>query len=185
MLSHDSKLRCDFVDLYYKLYGVKRPTCLPIPELAGILKPQKVYDEIKKKPPHFSNDSKPSTSGFVEVKKETIPMEKDDPSNIIIEENVDCINVEVIAKEDRFIKVRIYNYVLFEIRIHILLQQEPIEIKSESITKQEYFSDNSVSLPGLMGLAGPVGFEPGMFKKEGEAKHKSDPTKVCCHYKLL
>lgn len=29
-----------------------------------------------------------------------------------------------------------------------------------------------------MGLAGPVGFEPGMFKKEGEAKHKSDPTKV-------
>lgn len=29
-----------------------------------------------------------------------------------------------------------------------------------------------------MGLAGPVGFEPGMFKKEGETKHKSDPTKV-------
>lgn len=49
----------------------------------------------------------------------------------------------------------------------------------DPVPKQEYFSDNSVSLPGLMGLAGPVGFEPGMFKKEVETKHKSDPMKVC------
>lgn len=112
MLSHDSKLRCDFVDLYYKLYGVKRPTCLPIPELAGILKPQKVYDEIKKKPPHFGNESKPSTSSFVDIKKE-IAVEKDDASDIIIEENVECINVDVIAKEDRFIKVGLFSYPLF------------------------------------------------------------------------
>lgn len=39
--------------------------------------------------------------------------------------------------------------------------------------KQEYYSDNSVSLPG-MGLSGPVGFEPGMFKADAEQKQKLD-----------
>lgn len=42
MLSHDSKLRCDLVDLYYTLYGTKRPLCLPIPELVNLLKPKKI-----------------------------------------------------------------------------------------------------------------------------------------------
>lgn len=42
MLSHDPKIRCDLVDLYYTLYGSKRPLCLPIPELAAITKPKKV-----------------------------------------------------------------------------------------------------------------------------------------------
>lgn len=41
MLSHDAKLRCDLVDLYYTLYGIKTPFCLPIPELAGLTKPKK------------------------------------------------------------------------------------------------------------------------------------------------
>lgn len=41
MLSHDPKIRCDLVDLYYTLYGSKRPFCLPIPELAAITKPKK------------------------------------------------------------------------------------------------------------------------------------------------
>lgn len=42
MLSHDPKLRCDLVDLYYTLYGSKTPLCLPIPELAMLTKPKKV-----------------------------------------------------------------------------------------------------------------------------------------------
>jgi hypothetical protein len=37
MLSHDSRLRCNFVDLYYVLYGTRRPLCIPVPELAAIL----------------------------------------------------------------------------------------------------------------------------------------------------
>lgn len=28
MLSNDSQMRCNFVDLYYALYGSKRPSCL-------------------------------------------------------------------------------------------------------------------------------------------------------------
>lgn len=42
LLSHDSRLRCDMVDLYYSLYGSKRPMCLPQAELAAMFKPQKV-----------------------------------------------------------------------------------------------------------------------------------------------
>jgi len=33
---YDSRMRCNMVDLYYTLYGRKRPFCLPIPELAAL-----------------------------------------------------------------------------------------------------------------------------------------------------
>lgn len=46
MLSHDSKMRCNFIDLYFALYGKKRPVCLPIPELAALLKPQRVESPV-------------------------------------------------------------------------------------------------------------------------------------------
>jgi len=35
-LWYDSRLRCDLVDLYYTLYGRRKPYCLPIPELAAL-----------------------------------------------------------------------------------------------------------------------------------------------------
>ena len=38
---YDSRLRCDVVDLYYELYGRKKPVSVPLPELAA-LRPQKV-----------------------------------------------------------------------------------------------------------------------------------------------
>lgn len=51
----------------------------------------------------------------------------------------------------------------------------------EGQVKSEYFSDNSQSLPGILGMPGPVGFEPGMFRtKESDAEnghskhHRSD-----------
>lgn len=45
----------------------------------------------------------------------------------------------------------------------------------EGKVKSEYYSDNSASLPGLMGTQGPVGFEPGMFKKDADDhKQKGD-----------
>ncbi|XP_022910061.2 transcription initiation factor TFIID subunit 2 [Onthophagus taurus] len=156
MLSHDSKLRCDFVDLYYKLYGIKRPLCLPIQELIGILKPPKVHDEIKRKP-HFTHIPPVST---VDVKPPP-PIEKEGPNTVVIEENVECVNMEVVVRDG--------------------IKEEVVEVNAETktFTKQEYFSDNSVSLPGLMGQHGPVSFEPGIFKKDGDPKHnKSDPTKV-------
>lgn len=37
---YDSRLRCDIVDLYYTLYGKRRPPSLPMPELAALGRPQ-------------------------------------------------------------------------------------------------------------------------------------------------
>lgn len=39
--------------------------------------------------------------------------------------------------------------------------------------KTEFCSDNSVSLPGILGSSGPVGFEPGMFKHDDESSSHS------------
>lgn len=37
-LSNDARLRCDLVDLYYTLYGLKRPLCVPLPEIQAMMK---------------------------------------------------------------------------------------------------------------------------------------------------
>jgi len=37
---YDSRLRCDIVDLYFTLYGRRRPPSLPAPELAALGRPQ-------------------------------------------------------------------------------------------------------------------------------------------------
>lgn len=42
MLSHDARLRCDMVDLYYALYGSKRPPGMVSAELTAMFRPQKV-----------------------------------------------------------------------------------------------------------------------------------------------
>lgn len=34
---HDWRLRCDAVNLYYTLFGLTRPSCLPLPELGLVL----------------------------------------------------------------------------------------------------------------------------------------------------
>lgn len=41
MLSHDAKMRCNWVDLYYTLYGVVRPMCLPMSFVTTSARPKK------------------------------------------------------------------------------------------------------------------------------------------------
>lgn len=74
---------------------------------------------------------------------------------------------------------------------------QPPEIKKQ---KTEFCSDNSASLPGMVGDTGPVGFEPGMFKQEDEnstgatgpgsgggggSKSKSDSGQKVKQYKIF
>ncbi|KAG5887800.1 hypothetical protein JTB14_019391 [Gonioctena quinquepunctata] len=160
MLSHDTRLRCDLIDLYYTLYGTKRPVCIPLSELSGVMNLSK-YDITKtKKIPMISKQLTPNSA---EVKKIMSPTStsKDGAPQIIME-TVECMNVEVVACEEKAVK-----------------EEKIMEIKAESpvLQKQDYFSDNSVSLPG-MGQSGPVGFEPGMFQKDGERHKTASPGKV-------
>ncbi|XP_025837308.1 transcription initiation factor TFIID subunit 2 isoform X2 [Agrilus planipennis] len=175
MLSHDSRLRCDLVDLYYILYGIRRPLCLPIKEVEGLLKPQKQQqcssENKKVKTSHSVNqnssiplDLKTNPPPLVSTAASTTTGTKEGHTDIIIEDPLECINVEVIAGTGEKEKEE-----------HTDIKSEVIEVKEEPLIKQEFYSDNSVSLPG-MSQPGPVGFEPGMFKSDSDGKVKLDPS---------
>ncbi|CAH0555152.1 unnamed protein product [Brassicogethes aeneus] len=146
MLSHDTRLRCDLVDLYYTLYGIRRPVCLPITELAGIMSASKLDAKKDKQYAQKSN-----TFNILDTTKVASSPTNESFSHYL-SDGLQCMDIEFL--NDNKIK------------------EEPMEVEmSVALTKQEYFSDNSVSLPG-MDQSGPVGFEPGMFKKDNEVKLK-------------
>ena len=148
-LSHDAKLRCDWVDFYYTLYGSKRPLCLPIKELEMLMRPKKVgppSPEREVKPPVVVNETlvEPIVGG---TKRKASPV-KEVPGSVNVLENPDVKRVKI--------------------------QESAEQVSSDGKAKSDYYSDNSASLPGLMGTQGPVGFEPGMFKKDEDHKGKGD-----------
>ncbi|KAL1451109.1 hypothetical protein WDU94_003402 [Cyamophila willieti] len=55
---NDSQMRCNFVDLYYTLYGTKQPLCLPNPQVQSLFKPQNIKMERL-----FSPDDQNMVSG--------------------------------------------------------------------------------------------------------------------------
>lgn len=163
MLSHDTRMRCYFVDLYFALYGRKRPACLPIPELQALLKPQKVETPLSHTPdikPVIENMEVNNVSGL--KRKAASPLKEPE----LVTDDLGVVTVEVVAGDEAS-KVRIKS------------EQQPGPA-GEPQVKTEYFSDNSASLPGLGGSGGsvgPTGFEPGMFKKENSEPHqKSDAS---------
>ncbi|PBC31457.1 Transcription initiation factor TFIID subunit [Apis cerana cerana] len=154
MLSHDPKIRCDLVDLYYTLYGSKRPFCLPIPELAAITKP-------RKGPSSPEQDIKPNIS---HIKHESSVMETENSSGVGKKKLSPNTDIPGPSNSVDYTP---------EMKRQKLDDRTP-SVNSDGKVKSEYYSDNSASLPGIMGTPGPVGFEPGMFKKEEEHKQKSD-----------
>ena len=151
-LSHDPKLRCDWVDFYYTLYGSKRPLCLPIKELEMLLKPKK---------------APPSTSPERDVKPIS-PVIKNEP---LIEPEEAVVNNKRKASPVTEVPGSLNGLEHPEVK-RIKTQENAEPVSNEGKVKSDYYSDNSASLPGIMGTQGPVGFEPGMFRKEGE-DHKS------------
>lgn len=138
-LSHDAKLRCDWVDFYYTLYGSKRPLCLPIKELEMLFKPKKV-------------ELTPEREIKQEIKTEIVEIDgnkrKASPEKDAALEHPDVKRVKTLDNET---------------------------LPNDGKVK-EFYSDNSASLPGVTEIQGPVGFEPGMFKKDEEHK-KGDSIK--------
>ncbi|KYQ58343.1 Transcription initiation factor TFIID subunit 2 [Trachymyrmex zeteki] len=161
MLSHDAKLRCDLVDLYYSLYGVRVPFCLPIPEIATIMKPKKAG------PPSPEREVK--VAPVQHVKHESI----EEPI-----ENLPVGNKRKLSpNRDPPVSSNPVEHGPEQKRQKTNIDERGIPVPSEGKVKSEYYSDNSASLPGIMGTPGPVGFEPGMFKKDSEEhKPKNDSS---------
>jgi len=89
---YDSRLRCDIVDLYYTLYGRRRPPSLPLPELAALGRPP-AHGPWKKEPKGFTiprgeKRERPEEGG-VSVKQE--PVELPDPlmAGVVIKQEVE------------------------------------------------------------------------------------------------
>ncbi|XP_055846855.1 transcription initiation factor TFIID subunit 2 [Episyrphus balteatus] len=167
-LSHDTKLRCDMVDLYYALYGIKKPISLQSSDASGMFK-EFVKESAVPKPRSIKEDFKPFESDSPRDPPEIPGAIKrsasdafDEPSSIKLEQ--DEVKVEPFEAE-----------VEVDGKSSIVVVDSEISGGGEAKRlKTEYYSDNSTSLPGALPTPGPVGFEPGMFKHEDDSKSKSD-----------
>uniref|UniRef100_A0A023F4P3 Transcription initiation factor TFIID subunit 2 n=1 Tax=Triatoma infestans TaxID=30076 RepID=A0A023F4P3_TRIIF len=145
MLSHDSKMRCSVIDLYFTMFGKKRPACLPPPVVAEPSIPKLgTFDEMKMIPFTSENSLK---------RKANSPLTKDTAVGGS-HEDIGVGTSEVLKDDAKKIKTN---------------------DKSSASLKTEYYSDNSASLPGIKEgtSGGPIGFEPGMFKKEESNKSET------------
>ncbi|XP_012273094.1 transcription initiation factor TFIID subunit 2 isoform X3 [Orussus abietinus] len=168
MLSHDAKLRCDLVDLYYTLYGSKRPLCLPIPELAAMTaghKPRRAGPQGS--PERESKSTIPRIKHDAVIDAEVLPVPTNKRKSSPNKEVSRTTNVSEYGPETKRQKLPPGSH----------NEGRGTPITEEGKAKADYYSDNSASLPGIMGTQGPVGFEPGMFKKDADdTKQKSDST---------
>lgn len=172
-LSHDSRLRCDFVDLYYALYGIKEPSAIKNPELAALYQPQKVEHDSKD-----DDDMKIELDDQLVDVKDIIPgpnIEGDYKSIEIetetIEERVfkqdlddDLIMIET-QTDDLEMKIEPEVYEIAEPKVEVkkpnILDIEAGEGPSKKRPKLEYGSDNSQSQASL---------DMSEFVVEGEVK---------------
>uniref|UniRef100_A0A1B6LDU4 Transcription initiation factor TFIID subunit 2 n=1 Tax=Graphocephala atropunctata TaxID=36148 RepID=A0A1B6LDU4_9HEMI len=165
MLSHDTRMRCSLVDLYFVLYGKKRPTCMPIPELAALLKPQRVDSFIESELSVMKSSHSQSEGMEVSMslkRKAASPLKE---LEVVTADDLGVATVEVIGADDTNKSSRTKD----------LSEAGPSKVKTE------YYSENSASLPGISGSGGPVGFEPGMFNKEDKLKKKKKDRKKHKH----
>uniref|UniRef100_A0A182YPI7 Transcription initiation factor TFIID subunit 2 n=1 Tax=Anopheles stephensi TaxID=30069 RepID=A0A182YPI7_ANOST len=226
-LSHDTRLRCDMVDLYYTLYGVRMPACLSNQELSAILRPQKsssgFYSDRTSRRSSPTADDVPLTPYAMKRNRSLTPEQPD------IKESFDMIEVgdtkvmiprsrdgspyddaesrareeednERVARENQRIIETVEASIKKEAGESAHKPNEPVkeeiidlddtETPTSAVDKDppakkikaEFYSDNSISLPGIsMGgskSAGPTGFEPGMFAKTGVFNESSSQPDV-------
>lgn len=75
LTAYDSKLRCDLVDFYYMLYGIKKPSCLSSKEIADMLRPHKSHSH------HGSGFAQIPRVPKTEVKRENDGAEEEEDPN--------------------------------------------------------------------------------------------------------
>uniref|UniRef100_A0A8D8N598 Transcription initiation factor TFIID subunit 2 n=5 Tax=Culex pipiens TaxID=7175 RepID=A0A8D8N598_CULPI len=217
LLSHDTRLRCDMVDLYYTLYGTRVPNCLPNPELASILKPQKLASSFAAVANRERTDSERERDQLAEIELESMSQKRQRSLSPLDVKPLDLIDIgptELLIPSIRSREGSPMGVGEEEIRDEIILETVDSNIKTEivemvdrqsdlkeeivdlddqnSITmvstepppvkksKTDFYSDNSISLPGITpsssSVTGPTGFEPGMFGSSSKSSETVVPA---------
>lgn len=158
-MSHDTRLRCDLVDVYYALYGTKEPSAVKNPELAALYQPKKEAQEENVSTRIEMVDAKDiplnEMPGIEGIEVVTESMEVHDTSALIVETPSEEIEMKI---EDEFKVEPIVESQLLPERSHIMVEEPPIAKR----IKVDYASD-SQSQPSIdmneMMTAGPSGGE--------------------------
>lgn len=181
-LSHDTRLRCDFVDLYYAFFGIKEPSTVKNPELAALYQPQKVESESRDDHDNLKIElddqnvvdikdivAEPNIEGdfkSIEIETETYedqPVFKDDLED-------DPVILFTTPSDDLVMKMEASDFEIIEhkeVKKFHTIEVDPAEGPSKKKIKVDYTSDNSQSQPSL---------DMSEFAVEGEVKEHG--TKV-------
>lgn len=205
------------VDLYYTLYGTRVPNCLPNPELASILKPQKLGSSFAAVANRERTDSERERDQLAEIELESMSQKRQRSLSPLDVKPLDLIDIgptELLIPPIRSREASPLGIGEEEIRDEIILETVDSNIKTEivemvdrqsdlkeeivdlddqnSITmvstepppvkksKTDFYSDNSISLPGITpsssSVTGPTGFEPGMFGSSSKSSETIVPA---------
>ncbi|XP_045542678.1 transcription initiation factor TFIID subunit 2 [Papilio machaon] len=182
-LSNDARLRCDLVDLYYTLYGLKRPVCVPLVEIQAMMK-QMHHKERERLEREKDRER--------ERERERERMRELEAKPVIKQEIITEDNIKMEMDVDGAVPMSIDSKPAVPLRDDVLpvplssIKEEDDKVDVVSVldiplrnyneeNKREFISDNAVPLPGIPGSSGPVGFEPGMFKRDKDHHDLATP----------
>ncbi|KAL4703454.1 hypothetical protein ACJJTC_010774 [Scirpophaga incertulas] len=156
-LSNDARLRCDLVDLYYTLYGPKKPICVPLPEIQALMKQmhhkERDREREKEKERQKELDIKPAIkleADEIKMETEIGPVQSLVMPPLVVDRRDDLLPVPISSIKEEDVKVEVMHSIITDL----------------TEDKREFISDNAVALPGIPGTSGPIGFEPGMFRHD-------------------
>lgn len=184
-LSHDTRLRCDMVDLYYAFFGIKEPSAVKNPELAALYQPQKVESESRDEHNNLKIEldeqnvidvkdivPEPNIEGdfkSIEIETETIEDHRvfkedfeDDPVILFTTPDADELVMKMEADVFEITEPKI------EPKKFHTIEVDAGEGPSKKKIKVDYTSDNSQSQPSL---------DMSEFAVEGDAKEHGSKVK--------
>lgn len=223
LAAYDSKIRCDLVDFYYMLYGVKKPACLSSKEMAEILRQKEHRSALGQIPrvkaaaptvkregeeeedpnmelnsfltdqPLVPGGGGSSLDGLGNNKRKVIEYEDVD-GDIFGSGSGGGGGGSISLKTETLDEVIIGDVAQGKVTVTTMTSSTTTTVTVASVQQQEtkklktdgFYSDNSISLPGLAvggakaGTSGgpPVGFEPGMFQSQDEQAMRIKAEKV-------
>lgn len=157
----DSRVRCAVMDLYYALYGRRRPACIPASEPALVLNLRKPPHPPIQPPLPIPLKEKEKTPPVI---KQEAPLEDPlDPKNDVTIETPE-VPIEFVCVDDTKPKVKDEIEVFEEI-----VEQTP----SVTPSIEGDMSESTTSLPGDSqdAQAAPTGFEPELFRDGSADSH--------------